>query len=151
MRRLRSERTQPVWPRLTGWGCLLAAGWFALHPVGLHVAAMSSSVAGARPKPPVAEPTGDLEPTAPLVFCWQRGDLEAPVTWVLLDAGYEELDRVDGLETDVCVPDGSARSSLAGGGTFHWYVTGTASGWPVASNLQTLQIAVPGSGDATVR
>lgn len=149
VQRLRRERPQPWWPRLVGVACLLSAGWFALHPVGLLVAAMSSAVPASGPKSPVAEPLGEagevLAATAPLVFTWQPGTAEAPFTWVLLDAAYEELERREGLDGTCHVPDADERSHWQDGATCHWFVIGQARDGLRASQLETVRIAAPGS------
>ena len=119
---------------------MLAAGWFALHPVGFHVAAMSSAHPPLQPKPPVSEPSPDCSRTTPFAFHWQADAGVGPFTWVLLDAGYEELVRCDGLTDCTCVPDGEARSWLHQGGTFHWYVLATGPNGELASPLETVRI-----------
>ncbi len=121
-----------------GAACLAAAAWFAVHPIGLHVAAMSSASPGSSPKPLHTEsvPAG-LWP--PLVFRWQAGSAQAPFTWVLLDAGYEEIARREGVFTSGLVPDAAVRELLRDGQTCHWYVLATAAGVPTKSNLETLR------------
>ena len=76
----------------------------------------------------------------PTVFRWRLGDACPPFTWILLDADYQEVMRVDGIDSSEYRPQAALPSGLAPGEIRHWYVVGDCFGRPVASPLQTFRI-----------
>jgi hypothetical protein len=80
------------------------------------------------------------ETPVPVVFRWRLGDACPPFQWILMDAGYQEVARIDGIDSSECRPDPAVGQQFADGGTWHWYVVGDCFARPVASPLQTFRI-----------
>ncbi len=138
----RATRPQPIWPRPLGFLCIGLAVVYAIDPIGpipSHVAASSSARTGPRlASLRTIAPAG--AGTLPTAFEWRAGEAAGPFTWILVDAGYDELQRRDGIEGARWQPDAQVQTVLQAGGTFHWYVIGDGMGKPVASALATLEI-----------
>lgn len=101
---------------------------------------MSSASPASKPKPLQLESAAVDGLWPPFVFRWRGGDATAPCTWVLLDAGYDEIARVEGLREPAFAPDEAVRAQFADGDTFHWYVLGTVGERAAKSDLETLSI-----------
>jgi len=141
-RAVRGLRRQPWWPRLLGLFCIGLACMFAIDPVGsipTDVAAFSSARPAPRLASPCALPGRAANSGGPPEFRWRAGDAEPPYSVVVLDAGYAQVLRRDGIETTRWQADAAAAAVLRGGGTFHWYVLADALGRPVASPLATVE------------
>lgn len=101
---------------------------------------MSSASPVGKPKPLRAESAARSGLWPPFVFRWQPGAAKGPFTWVLLDAGYEEIARREGLFEPAFAPDAAVREQIAGLETCHWFVLATVEGQSSKSLLETLTI-----------
>jgi hypothetical protein len=139
-REVRRARRQAVWPRVLGWACIGMAIWAALDPVGpmaSHVAV--SAATSPEPevvRPEVVFPRGDLA-APPGEFTWVA---EGACTLVLLDAGYHELARADGIEGGRYRPTGAFAEAIQTPGAYHWYALAGAGRQARKSVLETFVI-----------
>lgn len=90
--------------------------------------------------PLVAEsPAGPTE-GVPTVFQWAPADVPPPFRLVVLDAGYDEVARIEDIGGTALRPPEALARVLATGGDFHWYVEATITPRPVRSVLQSVEI-----------
>lgn len=75
-----------------------------------------------------------------MVFRWRAGDSLPPFRVVVLDEGYDELLRRDGIDEAHWRPDAAAMAELRSGRTYHWLVLADERGKPVASPLGSFRI-----------
>lgn len=134
--RERAARPQPWWPRPAGMLLVGVAAVAALRPI----APVPRQVAGAVATAPA--PCSGLAPepwddTAALPFAWPAPVPAGAVSLVLLDAGYREVARREGLGGTAWTADAALRESLADGATYHWYVLATDGDAPQKSRLQS--------------
>ena len=76
----------------------------------------------------------------PARFHWLANDVEPPFTLAVLDASYRRLVAIEGIAGTAWAADARVKGCLAGGGTFHWFVSATRQGVPCKSPLATFQI-----------
>lgn len=141
VRQIRALRPQPWWPRAFGLLCLGIACMAALDPVGALPADLQAS-ASARTRAELSivsaiAPIGEV--TMPTAFRWRAGDCQGPFTLLLLDAGYDEVARVEGGDATEW-PAAHFRAWLRRGQTYSWCVLASAFGRPVVSPLQSFTI-----------
>jgi hypothetical protein len=141
VRRIRSERRQPVWPRALGWSLLGVAALAVIETD--HPLSRARGASSARPIESlvclVAEsPAGPCEGVPP-AFRW-GGEASPPFQVVVLDAGYRELARLDATGPRGCAPPAAVAAVLAAGGTFHWFVEGERAGQRTRSPLESFEI-----------
>jgi hypothetical protein len=135
VRRLRSLRPQPLWPRAVGVSCLAIAVFAALHPVrpmARHVAASAS--APPAPRLQLFPPTVGEDPEAMLQFAWRAPGLAPPFEVVVLGPDHEERLRSGALASATWSAT-RVQPQLATGDTCHWCVVG-AGDEPFQSTLQ---------------
>lgn len=84
-------------------------------------------------------PNGPVEGVPPR-FVWHGALGEGPRALVLLDAGYDELARVDDIGASSCQLPARVAAQLAAGGTFHWFVVVGEGAGGRASRLESFEI-----------
>ena len=141
-RRRRQARRQPWWPRVAGWMLMSMALLAAVegdYPMpGAAQAGISVAAAGCLVAIDSTFPGGPQD-GVPVRFEWQT-DAPPPYSVVLLDAGYREIARVDGLPECSMRPDFELAQRLGDGGTFHWYVQAECPDGTFRSVIEAFEI-----------